>query len=424
MKKVHLLAGLALAMCVGGFTACSSSSDTTGGIDAGQEETDGTEQQLTVVIRSGNVGTRAAITTAPTTDAEKTINRITIGIFKADGTKVSVQEFTKGTDNTAGNAGTKTFVTSGGQSSLKMVTPAKSLNGGETVLAAVNAPAGRFNDVTTADDFKQKNETGEQALATDFTNGVQTSPVSANAPMYGEGTLTDDAANNPASGTKLAFKTNVTVKHLTSKITLNGIKLTLPDGDKFQLEKIYLGHVADGVIFNNNDNQNGATFNTVGTFINGFNEEASTNNLKEYLKAADYTVTAQQTADNIISPIYFYVTPNKETAVANRTVLYIKGKYFSGAADTQGTDVVYPVYLNATYGEDGSVKQAKNDYPLYGVGPNKNYTCSVDIRAKGIETDGGDKPKPGSEEELDPQTSTVTMTVAEWDDISQTTIFK
>ena len=95
--------------------------------------------------------------------------------------------------------------------------------------------------------------------------------------------------------------------------------------------------------------------------------------------------------------------------------LIIAGTFKTNSSDA-GTTVFYPVAINATYAADGTPSAATNGgADVFKVYPNKNYKCKVVIKTIGTI----DPTK-----NLDPQTATVTVTVTDFVEASQTTTFE
>lgn len=432
MKQTKLFASLVVAMGLAGFTACSSGDSVADVTPVQPEQTDGTGDKVTIVVRDGNFGTRAPLTQI-TDGAEKTVNRVTVGIFNATtGAKISIQEFENGGSRSdAGDAGTKTFTTVSGTTTLNLVTPADILQGGEKVLVAVNIPSGKFDAVTDTTSFKAVTITADQALALDFSaNTAQATPVSTNIPMFGWGSNLVLTASNTSTNSKV-FATSVNVHHLSAKVSVNNIHINLTDANAtFEIEKVYMRNVPNGLYINPD-----AALTT--GYVRGYNKgvNATTNDAdyRDYLRTVGTDIFAstdpQHSINNILKgALYFYITPNSQVEISNRTVIYIKGWYDSDGSGSSTTreEVIYPVYLNATYNDDNSVRQAETSHPIYVVAPNKNYICNIEIRVKGIPVDPSntDEPDPNQRETLDPQATKVTMTVADWTDVNQSTIFK
>ena len=96
-------------------------------------------------------------------------------------------------------------------------------------------------------------------------------------------------------------------------------------------------------------------------------------------------------------------------------MLIIAGNFKKNNEDTNGTLVFYPLALNAASKSDGSYGAATNGGPdVFKVYPNKNYVCKVIIRNIG---------SIDPSKNLDPQTATITVTVQNFEDATQTTEF-
>ena len=405
MKRHRFYACLLTVMTLAGFTACSSTDND--GVTDGQ--TVNGKSQLTLTINT--LGTRAAMTPDPTD--EKTINRITVGIFDASGNVRTIQEFLSG----SGAAGTKTFSPADSHT-LSVVT--NKLAGGDKVLVAVNAPSGLFTGVQTVSAFQGMGVNADRALATNFSSEsiAQSTPQSSNAPMYGESTLVAPASNGKP------YTATVSVKHLTAKISLDDIEVAFdPKGSynaaTFSPTEIYVEHVNDGLNFNATAWKNASPLSgtskpylTTGT-ISGVK-----------LSGAEKAATAKMS-----NKYYFYVTPSDKNVPsgtgANAVRIWIKGQFDPDGGGSAGpTTVFYPVLVNATYNTDGTVSAANGD--RYKVYPNKNYICKVVIKTKGLTgsgTNGADQPTAGNDE-LKPETAAITVTVANWDTYNQTTTFE
>ena len=111
---------------------------------------------------------------------------------------------------------------------------------------------------------------------------------------------------------------------------------------------------------------------------------------------------------------YFYITPNGNDGDETKTKLIISGT-FKKNVDDEGTTVFYPLALNAVSKSDGSYDAATNGGQYkFKVYPNKNYVCKVVIRNIG----SLDPTK-----SLDPQIATITVTVKDFEEATQTTEF-
>ena len=425
MKRHRFYACLLTVMTLAGFTACSSTDND--GVTDGQ--TVNGKSQLTLTINT--MGTRAGFTADPGGETptskdspEKTINRVTVGIFDSDDKVRTIKEFTKGTDETAGTVGTNTFKTTDGSTVMNIVT--NKLAAGDKVLVAVNAPSGLFHGAQTVSDFQKKSVDAGRALATNATNEetVQTDQVADNAPMFGEAELKAPEKD------QTAYTASVSVSHLTAKISLTDIEVAFdPNGSyqnaTFSPTEIYVEHVVDGLNFNP---EPGNWFTPTTSLLTGATGVADA---KSYLTTGAITgVTLSGTA-KMSTPYFFYVTPSSNITPsgtdANAVRVWIKGDFDpDGSGKADATTVFYPVLLNVKYNAAGVAAPAEDNTEKYKVYPNKNYTCKIIIKTKGLlgsGTDGKSQPKPG-DDELKPQQATITVSVENWTPVEQTTTFE
>ena len=419
MKRLRFYACLLTVMTLAGFTACSSTDND--GVTDGQ--TVNGKSQLTLTINT--MGTRAAMTSDPTD--EKTINRVTVGIFDASGNVRTIQEFKSGD----GTVGSNTFKTDNGSTKMNIVT--NKLEEGDQVLVAVNAPSGKFQGAQTVSDFQSKSVDAGRALATNASNEekAQADPVANNAPMFGSAKLAEPAKD------ATAYTATVNVSHLTAKISLEDIEVAFdPNGSyqnaTFSPTEIYIEHVVDGLNFNPEAGSwfdpSKSTLLTGAIGVTGAKTYLTTGEIKDVkLYGAEKASTAKMTNHNY----YFYVTPSSYDTPsgigANAVRIWIKGLFDpDGDGTTPATTVFYPVLLNVTYDPDGKASAAEKGTDVYKVYPNKNYTCNVVIKTKGLPgsgTDGQGQPTAGNDE-LKPQQATITVTVNNWTPVSSTTTFE
>lgn len=406
MKKInHLISALIMAAMTAGFASCSSS-------DAPSSESDNTPKELTITIKTQGVKTKAAETSDPTSTKENTMNRITIGIFDQSGNTVrAIQEFSATADNNKVGAGKNYFLnTTNGTATVTIVTTQLSAN--DQILVAVNAPASTFAGITSAATFKKKSIDAETALYKD-TNGSNPSDgkaISNNIPMFGESTI---------SGSGTSFSATVNPKHLTAKVTLDDLKVDFAaDGPysnaKFTPTEIFMYNVASGLQFDES-----YPFISNPTFLTGEGKTVAPDPI--YLTTGDISSgasalsgTASGGNSSFSTKYYFYITPNNDVSPANRTKLVIKGTFDPDGSGTTTSTVYYPVKLNSQVLADGthSVVDGKTEYQ---VNPNKNYKCSVTIKTIG---------STGPNVDIDPTTAEITIKVANFDDVSQETVFQ
>ena len=422
--KIQLFAAF-LLLAVGALWLTSCSSE-----DAVQGSGSQADATLTLTINTGKVGSRATAwdgTNSPTTTQENTINRLTVGIFSKDGSKVkTIVELKEGT-------GPNSFTTPAANESQKTETKANivttSLEADDQVLVAVNAPEGTFAGVSKVTDFESKTEDAKDALLqstiTEQTkNYDETKEINTNIPMYGKDQL---------KGNGNAFTATVSVQHQLAKISLTDLEVAFdangPYKDaKFTPTEFFLVNVPEKLAFNSNAWVNGAshfhgfdgdTDNSLYKDLTNFTTicgKWETAKYKGYLATGSLNATELAgTSAKYASAAYFYVTPSDDDTADGKMKLIIAGTFKTNSSDA-GTTVFYPVALNAVTNDDGSFSPANNGgADKFKVYPNKNYVCKVVIKTKGTI----DPTK-----NLDPQTATVTVTVTDFVDASQTTTFE
>ena len=425
MKRHRFYACLLTVMTLAGFTACSSTDND--GVTDGQ--TVNGKSQLTLTINT--MGTRAGFKADPGGETptskdspEKTINRVTVGIFDSDDKVRTIREFTSGDGTDDAN----TFKTTNGSTVMNIVT--NKLTDKDKVLVAVNAPSGLFHGVQNVSDFQKKSVGAGRALATKASDEktVQTDQVANNAPMFGSAKL-----EKPASGAT-AYTASVNVSHLTAKISLTDIEVAFdPNGSyqnaTFSPTEIYVEHVVDGLNFNP---EAGHWFTPTTSLLTG---ATGATDAKSYLTTgtiSGVTLSGAKGASTAKkdNKYYFYVTPSSNDTPsgtnANAVRVWIKGDFDPDGSGKAVTTVFYPVLLNVKYDAAGAASAAENGTDAYKVYPNKNYICSIVIKTKGLPgsgPDGKSQPEPGNDE-LKPQQATITVSVNNWTPVDQKTTFE
>lgn len=398
MKKInHLISALIMAAMTAGFTSCSSS-------DEPSSVSDNTPKELTLTIMSTKPVTKAALNSIGAND-EKTINRITVGIFSQNGNEVrTIQEFSDGTaSSTSDLDGTKFYNDNNGSATVKVVTT--QMVAGDIVAIAINAPTSTFTGVQSLSAFKTQSIDAETAIAKDKNGASQTSPQATNIPMYGQAAA--------AAGNGTDFTADVTVKHLTAKVTLESLSVDFdangPYSDaSFTPTEIFLYSVPDGLQFDDSN-----PYISTSSYLTG---KTGDTDAKQYLSSGTITPgTALTGSDSMTGNYYFYTTPNSDNG-NNKTKLVIKGNFKADGTGT-GETVYYPVKLNYEVKADGKtgVPSGVSPADAYKVLPNKNYKCSVTIKTKGANDPSAD---------IDPTTAEIKITVKDWDVVKQTTVFQ
>ena len=397
---------LALAAVALWFTSCSSE-------DVASGTNQGGKSLLTLSINTGNVNnTRANDWIGSTPAEEDKIQSMTVGIFDGDNVKTIV-ELTAG-------SGDGTKLDSDGKNATIVTT---SLKGTETVLVAVNAPAKTFQGVLKADDFKGKTVEADVALCGGTLGEKQNV---SKTPMFGSATLSKKDGTSTSE-----FTATVNVYHMLSKVHLKALNVQFNENGAFKDASftptdIFMVNVPNDVKFNVTSNTDASAWTNTSTFLHGWGNEdytvANTNPsasgmgaYKKYLTTGTLTPATELkgTSASFGQEVYFYTLPNGKTELANRTKLVIAGTFKNNTSDP-GTKVYYPVPINATFDNSGSVTAATGS-TVYAVYPNRVYNCTVNIKAKGALTPN---------ESLEPQTASVTVTVEPYNSANQTTNFE
>lgn len=392
--KIQLFAAF-LLLAVGALwlTSCSSEDAVQG---SGNTES---ERVLLLSISTGQtIGSRAE---TDLTDAEKTIEDMTIGIFDANGNVRTIQSLEKDASATTATAGDGKFVISGTKAEAKIVTTG--LQAGDKVVVAVNATtnsaidnAATFKAAKSVADFNKGYIDATSAL-TAASDGTTLSAIKL--PKYGEVTLV--AGSNSSE-----FTADVKVKNLVSRVTLASLNTAFdangPYKDaSFNLSDIFLLNVPNDVYFSTTAWAAQPVSYIHGSDVDGTGYTAA--DKKAFLVKSHAAVND-----------YLYTLPNQYTGEnAQKTILVLKGNFKKADGET-GTDVYYPLALNATYDNTGKATAVDGSKPFVTY-PGRNYKCNVTIK-----TIGSDSPW----QEAGPLTATVDVEVEKWTDVDQTTIFK
>lgn len=392
--KIQLFAAF-LLLAVGALwlTSCSSEDAVQSGGNTGSERV------LLLSISTGQtIGSRAE---TDLTDAEKTIEDMTIGIFDANGNVRTIQSLEKGASATTATAGDGKFVISGTKAEAKIVTTG--LQAGDKVVVAVNtklnsANAATFKAAKSVADFNKGYIDATSAL-TAASGGTTLSAIKL--PKYGEVTLVSAGSNSSE------FKADVKVKNLVSRVTLASYNTDFAaDGPykdaSFTLSDIFLLNVPNDVDFSTTAWTAQPVSYIHGSDVDGTGYTAATDKKAFLVKS--------HAAPND----YLYTLPNQYTGLKpQKTILVLKGNFKKADGET-GTDVYYPLALNATYDNTGKATAVDGSTPFVTY-PGRNYKCNVTIK-----TIGSDSPW----QEAGPLTATVDVEVEKWTDVDQTTIFK
>lgn len=408
---------LALAAAALWFTSCSSE-------DVASGTNQGKMSSLTLTINTGkSMGSRAIDWTTDPAGSDKTttenkINRVAIGIFSNAGAVKTIVELTPGT------AGTNSLTQAdANNATAKIVT--SSLVANDEVLVAINAPSGRFTGCQSKSDFMAKTETAAEALAKSTD-----AQVADNIPMFGSASLT---------GSNSSFTASVSVIHMIAKVSLTSLKVDFKAGSayadaEFTPKAVFLINVPNSFQFDNTTDTNGDLkawlsagyehgWGTFATNYDANTENSSASATFTGSTFAKYLTTTELTGktlkgvaggsdDTYDKQVYFYTMPNGK-ADNNATKLVIAGLF--KATGVSEKVVYYPLFLNATVNSTGTgYDPAVSGSVAKKVYPNKNYNCTVVIR-----NIGADSPNTN----LDPQTATISISVADFVPANQTTEF-
>jgi len=382
MRKIERLTKTLLAFAMmAGFAACSSDSDTGSNTPQG-------DRYLTLSINTKSVMRTTMLDSDPGSASEDAITALTIGIFNDAGDAVKIEEFAS-----------SAFDTSSG--TIQVVITNQGLVDGNKVIAVANAPSGTFSGCTDITSFKAKTMTIDDALANGAAEKI------TNFPMVGNSTIAATTGN-------VNFTASVTLYHMVAKVSLEPVTVdfsanTLYPGATFTPTEIFLYNVP----------ATQAYWYTPGTTATVYSGESSATTKKEYLGSGATTI-------DIAKSHYLYALPNSETG-DKATKLVIKGT-FKATPSSAGSTIYYPIYLDyvapATAGAAGTA--AAGDLPGYAteigltartpkvVYANDNYKINVTIKSIGSTSPDSD---------LDPQQVTVSVTVAPWTDLTQSTTF-
>lgn len=420
--RIGFLALVAVALW---FTSCSSE-------DVASGTNQGKMSSLTLSINTGkSMGSRATDWTKDPAGDENKINRITVGIFSADGdTLRTIVELA------SGDGKNNTFKSETIGASTTIVT--NSLTDGDLIKVAVNAPKGHFVGIKKASDFQAKSEYASYALLTKADDSKETTKEACNnnVPMYGEGTLTPkntgDNSVFEVSGGK------VTVKHMLAKVSLESLGVDFKAGSayanaEFTPVAAFLINVPDKMNFttdvwksdadllhgwsayDTNDATN-CTFNYTAGNADGSGTYAQYLTTENLTSATALSGTATSTAK-----AWFYTLPNDRVdngaTITNNTKLVIAGTFKENKSTISAAEMVYySLPINATY--DASthkyVKPANGAGCAFQVCPNQNYKCSVIIRTKGSSNPNTN---------LTPQAAEIKVEVADFVDVEQNAEF-
>ena len=311
-----------------------------------------TTSVITIYLNSQTIIRSAAKSSSPTRSAlvsdpkavENTVNSVTIAVFKSDGTLRTLKEFS---------------------SPSKSVTmKVANLTTSDKVVCVANAKVGTFASIKTLDEFNAKEVSLDDALTT---NGVDI--ISNNLLMYGSGAIIAD---------KDGYVSNVDMYHLNSKVSLNSLTISIPNGGTFKAKEIFLINVPSALKYSYDN-----PYSAIGTYLHGsLNSQIPNESQKLYLGYGNI--------NSAVNKLFFYSSPNNSVKY---TKIVIFGSYDQdGNGPLQAKDTYYPIIID------------KN------VLSNKNYVLNVTVKGPGVDTPTDD---------LNYSNLTVTLNVNNFDDISK-----
>lgn len=247
-----------------------------------------------VIYLSNKDITRSALTNDPKS-VENTVNSVTIGIFKSDGTVRTIKEFSS--------------------PSKSITMRVANLDVSDKVVCVANAKQGEFASIKTLDEFNAKEVSLDNALTT---NTVDL--VASNLIMYGSGSITTD---------KDGYASSVDMYHLNSKVTLNSLNIQIPNGGTFKAKEIYLINVPSAFKYSYD-----SPYSTSGVYYHGsLNSSIQNESQKLYLGYGN--INGQ------VNKLFFYSSPNNSVKY---TRLVIFGSFDAdGNGPLQAKDTYYHI---------------------------------------------------------------------------------
>ena len=311
-----------------------------------------TTSVITIYLNSQAITRSAAKSSSPTRSAlvsdpkavENTVNSVTIAVFKSDGTLRTLKEFSS--------------------PSKSITMKVANLTTSDKVVCVTNAKSGIFTSIKTLEEFNAKEVSLDDALTT---NGVDI--IANNLLMYGSGVISAD---------KDGYVSNVDMYHLNSKISLNSLTVSIPNGGTFKAKEIFLINVPAQLKYSYDN-----PYSTIGTYLHGsLNSSIPSESQKLYLVYGNI--------NSAVNKLFFYSSPNNSVKY---TKLIIFGSYDQdGNGPLQAKDTYYPIIID------------KN------VLPNKNYVLNITVKGPGVDSPTDD---------LNYSNLTVTMNINNFDDVAK-----
>jgi hypothetical protein len=340
-----------------------------------------------------NVATRSQGTLSGTGiigEDEGTLNRITVGVFKTDGSTDAISETTTLT------------------SDYKLTVNAT--EGEREIIVVANAPASYFAGISTKAAFLAKavslNVTTPDGLGTadQATNNL---PMSGHSTTESGGSITTILLSQGSTVSAYVSLTRLVSRISISKITCDFAAGGLYPNARFTPTEVYL--------------YNAKTMSTwdVGTTIPTTSVpgqgESSTTGSSDYRAYLGEIISTFTNGSAFSSPYFFYTFANYDAT--SPTKLIIKGTFdvngdgTINAADGDGT-VYYPIVINKS--QAGTTLTGGSGDGT--IDRNKTYSLTATIKGKGAST---------TSEDINPADVSLTVSVAAWAvDITQNVTFE
>jgi hypothetical protein len=339
-----------------------------------------------------------------TGDGEAKINRICVGVFKEDGTTVTIYETTSFSASTSTTASV----------SFNTTTDAKK------VVIAANAPAEWFKNKMTKDEFIAKAADLVNTTTSDgTTNPVTTanSQQSIALPMYSAetGLVNTNNTLKTSNDATIALTRMVARVAITSIIT--NFETGLYAGATFTPTEVFMYNANTSCKWDGSSTtlslQTGESTTPTGT--NYIEQDATPTVLGSltdysYLSTGSMTISVQDKANLLSNPCYFYVFPN---TASTPTKLVIKGTWYY---DSKYSVAYYPIIINHLQAGT-SINESTTEAPLNDsqVAANTQYTLTATIKGKGVSTPDTD---------INPAAISLTVSVTDWNTTSQDVTFE
>jgi hypothetical protein len=381
MKKNNWLTAILFA-CL--LTSCGSETATV-------EEDSGLSALLELNLQGSSTATKSSPGiavrsqgTLPGTgtigEDEGTINRITVGVFKTDGTTDVITETTTLT------------------SDYKLTVNAT--EGDREIIVVANAPEGYFAGITTKTAFLAKavslNVTtpGDLGEADQLTNDL---PMSGQATTQSGGTVTTIPLSQ---GTTVSAYVSLT--RLVSRISISKISYSFESGGLYPAAVFTPTEV---FLYNAETESTWDVGSTLPTTTVPGQGEASTStaggNYKVYLGE---TVSDFTNGTAFTDPYFFYTFANHDASLPTKLIIKgtfdVNGDGTINTADGDGT-VYYPIVINKS--QTGTVLTGGTGDAT--TDRNKTYALTATIKGKGVTSPG---------EDINPADVSLTVSVAAW----------